>query len=106
MATLLIIASMALNVALTAIIMIFRKDNQRKHTQFACKESKRNIQGRLMVPYSDLSRKSLTLISQAELSEGRGIMPKIVTDQVVGCITEAIKEELESKPQFYQYTSC
>ncbi|MDQ1150187.1 hypothetical protein QE382_002171 [Sphingobacterium zeae] len=99
MATLLIIASMALNVALTAIIMIFRKGNQRKHTQFACKESKRNIQGRLMVPYSDLNSKSLTLISSAELSQGRSTMPKVVTDQVVGCVTEAIKEELESKPE-------
>jgi len=100
MATLLIIASMVLNVALTAIIMIFRKALHRNKNQFAGKEYKRNIQGRLMVPYSDLSRKSLTLISHAELSDGRGIMPRIVTDQVVGCVTEAIKEELESKPQF------
>ncbi|MNI77916.1 hypothetical protein D3C73_1342500 [compost metagenome] len=53
-----------------------------------------------MLPYSEISRKALTLISHAELSKGCGIMPKIVTDQVVGCLTEAIKEELESKPQF------
>lgn len=100
MATLLIIASLALNVALSAIIMISRKGHQRNQNQFTGKESKRNIQGRLMVPYSDISRKSLALISHAELSKGRGTMPKVITDQVVGCVTEAIKEELESKPQF------
>lgn len=100
MATLLIIASLALNVALIAIIRIIRKGHQTKQAHFTCKDYKRNIQGRLMVPYSEISRKSLTIISHAELSKGCGIMPKIVTDQVVGCLTEAIKEELESKPQF------
>ena len=100
MATLLIIASLVLNVTLIAIISIIRKDHQRKQAHFTCKDYKRNIQGRLMLPYSEISRKALTLISHAELSKGRGIMPKIVTDQVVGCLIEAIKEELESKPQF------
>ncbi|MFE2863224.1 hypothetical protein [Sphingobacterium multivorum] len=100
MATLLIIASLALNVTLITIIRIIRKGHQRKKGDLTCKDYKRNIQGRLMVPYSDISRKSLTLISHAELSKGIGIMPKIITDQVVGCVTEAIKEELESKPQF------
>ncbi|MGJ1407419.1 hypothetical protein [Sphingobacterium siyangense] len=100
MATLLIIASLVLNVALIAIISIIRKGHQRKQSYLTCKDYKRNIQGRLMVPYSEISRKSLALISHAELSKGRGIMPKIVTDQVVDCITEAIKEELGSKPQF------
>ncbi len=100
MATLLIIASLVLNVALIAIISIIRKGHQRKQSYLTCKDYKRNIQGRLMVPYSEISRKSLALISHAELSKGRGIMPKIVNDQVVDCITEAIKEELGSKPQF------
>ncbi|WP_343322313.1 hypothetical protein [Sphingobacterium multivorum] len=100
MATLLIIASLALNIALITIIRIIRKGHQRKQGYLTCKDYKRNIQGRLMVPYNEISKKSLTLISHAELSKGIGFMPKIITDQVVGCVAEAIKEELESKPQF------
>lgn len=100
MATLLIIASLALNVAFAFMIYLIRKSQTKKQRAITCKYFGRNIEGRLMIPYSEISRKSLALISYAELSKGYGVTPKVVTDQVVGCVTEAIKEELESKPQF------
>lgn len=100
MATLLIITSLALNVSFAVIIYIIGKSQPKKREAITCRDYKRSIEGRLMIPYAEISRKSLALISYAEISKGYGVMPKIITDQVVGCVTEAIKEELESKPQF------
>lgn len=116
MATLLIIASMALNVSLLAIVILLANtfvksiktrsqlvlDTKNRLDRLISRFTpvSRGIEGRVAVPFYELPSDFIHIMRSARFKEAYKHLPQPIIADICDAIAHAIKLELEARPQY------